>query len=437
MEDKPEEIESVIEYREQLLARLHQVVDLSGQVEGKMLGVIARELVNISNDLCEVSIRCVEKIVKWTFRHTPAKSDRPFRYLWANDIEYLCKMLHDIDFASERLSPSLRDYGKFASGDPCFVSKHSSDTTKRRAAVGATLVILDAAARKTAFNNSKASLNRRALSSLRSDASPVGSTKQKSPKKLDNLLDNEFAEDVKRNAIPDLIEESDQSVDERKGFGSLNSVEDKFKKKLNKQKDIKIFRGKYLYRRGELLGEGAYAKVYECDRQDGKKFAVKIFNPISDEEDDATYEYRRTCLGREVRLLKNMRHPNIIEYEESFVYKKQDTQIVMEKMACPLMKVNIDRNPNARLKLLDSAFMPQHGTSIQLAAYAVITQLLNAVSFLHMNNVIHRDIKPDNVLATVSPRGFVVKLGDFGSARELPAAVESYPDLTNYVGSQW
>ena len=446
---RDEGVESVIEYREQLIARLRQVVDLACQVKGKTLGVVAREIVNISNDLRDVGIKCVEKIIAWTFRNTPPNSVSPVRYLHSHEEEYLCKMLHDLDFVTEKLPDKIRAHGNFATGDPCFVSKHTSTSAVRRAAVGATLVVLDAVARQTAYNNSRASLSRRSFSSnLNRSKSQNEFTPSNTP--MANSRADAFSVPMMPNEEPepDPIEQrrgarTDLALDDAEVASRKKAAVDKMdphaakKKRKHQKKEINIFRGKYLYRRGDQLGEGAYAKVYECDRQDGRRFAVKIFEPPVDDEDEATYEYRRVCLGREIRLLKNMKHPNIIEYEESFVYKKRQTHIVMEKMACPLMKVSIDRNPNAKIKVLDTAYMPQHGTSLQLAAYAVATQLLNAVAFLHSNHVIHRDIKPDNVLATVLPKGFVVKLADFGSARELPTAVESYPDLTNYVGSRW
>lgn len=443
-----EEVESVIECREQLIDRLQQVVQLALQVEGKMLGIVAREMVNISNEMRDVGIKCVEKIIAWTFKETPPGC-APARYIFLGGEEYLCKMLHDLDFVSEKLPDKLRLHGNFDLGDPCFVSKHSATTAQRRAAVGATLVILDAVARQAAYNNSRASISRRTFSDSfnrsksgnEQDESPsISPTTNRSitqhPLPFPTTKEHKKSANIRRVARNDLV--LDDAEEQKRAMHQQvqDDSSEKRKKKHHNKKEINIFRGKYLYRRGDFLGAGAYANVYECDRQDGRRFAVKVFNLPSEDEDAATYEYRKICLGREIRLLKNMRHANILDYEESFVYKKMQTHIVMERMACTLMKVNIDRNPNAAIKVLDTAYMPQHGTSLQLAAYAVITQILSAVAYLHSNHVIHRDIKPENVLCTVSPRGFVVKLGDFGSARELPTAVESYPDLTNYVGSR-
>jgi cyclin-dependent kinase-like len=61
----------------------------------------------------------------------------------------------------------------------------------------------------------------------------------------------------------------------------------------------------------------------------------------------------------------------------------------------------------------------------------IMYQVTRGVDFMHTNNIIHRDLKPENVL--VSSRG-VVKLCDFGFARQLEQANEVY---TDYVATRW
>jgi serine/threonine protein kinase len=60
-------------------------------------------------------------------------------------------------------------------------------------------------------------------------------------------------------------------------------------------------------------------------------------------------------------------------------------------------------------------------------------QVLLAVQFCHDNNVIHRDVKPENILITRGP-DYTVKLCDFGFARELREPGASY---TDYVATRW
>lgn len=45
-----------------------------------------------------------------------------------------------------------------------------------------------------------------------------------------------------------------------------------------------------------------------------------------------------------------------------------------------------------------------------------MSQLLNAVSYIHFNRVVHRDLKPENVLFATNNGLITVKIGDFGLA---------------------
>jgi len=58
-------------------------------------------------------------------------------------------------------------------------------------------------------------------------------------------------------------------------------------------------------------------------------------------------------------------------------------------------------------------------------------QVLRALDFCHANNIVHRDVKPENVLVSV---GGVVKLCDFGFARLLASPSTAY---TEYVATRW
>ena len=51
----------------------------------------------------------------------------------------------------------------------------------------------------------------------------------------------------------------------------------------------------------------------------------------------------------------------------------------------------------------------------------LIHQCLRALDFLHKNNVVHRDIKPDNIFINLDD--LVVKIGDFGLSRSLPESL--------------
>lgn len=61
----------------------------------------------------------------------------------------------------------------------------------------------------------------------------------------------------------------------------------------------------------------------------------------------------------------------------------------------------------------------KNGKLLEVEAAVIIRQILVALSFLHNKNIVHRDIKPDNVLMTSLAAGCRVILTDFGAARRI------------------
>jgi protein-serine/threonine kinase len=68
---------------------------------------------------------------------------------------------------------------------------------------------------------------------------------------------------------------------------------------------------------------------------------------------------------------------------------------------------------------LHSYLDSKNGKLLEVEAAVIIRQLLIAVHFLHERNIVHRDIKPDNILMTSLSAGCRVVLSDFGAARRI------------------
>lgn len=79
-------------------------------------------------------------------------------------------------------------------------------------------------------------------------------------------------------------------------------------------------------------------QVYDCERQDGERFAVKVYHALKGDEDQDTILYAKRCQAREIEYLKLLRHPNIIGIEET-CFKDELIYVVMEKMTCNLLQV--------------------------------------------------------------------------------------------------
>ncbi len=153
------------------------------------------------------------------------------------------------------------------------------------------------------------------------------------------------------------------------------------------------------------LGSGGMGTVYRAhDRLSGWQVALKQVHAtaveisfsgarrITDTMDSRASEEQRLALAREFRLLASLRHPNIISVLD---YGFDD-----------------DRHPFYTMEVLDEPLtLLEAGEGQPLATQVdLLLQTLHALAYLHRRGVIHRDVKPSNVL--VENRR--VKLLDFG-----------------------
>ncbi|ETW00409.1 CMGC/CDKL protein kinase, variant 2 [Aphanomyces invadans] len=157
------------------------------------------------------------------------------------------------------------------------------------------------------------------------------------------------------------------------------------------------------------IGEGTYGVVLKCrHKETGQIVAIKKFK-----ESDEDEQVKKTAM-REIRILKQLKHENIVNLIEVF-RRKGKLYLVFEYVEKTILE-EIEKNPEG----LDPAVIR-----------SLMWQLVRAIQFCHQNNIIHRDIKPENLL--VSKNG-VLKLCDFGFARTLAAAGAKY---TDYVSTRW
>ncbi|XP_067005069.1 cyclin-dependent kinase-like 4 [Anabrus simplex] len=162
------------------------------------------------------------------------------------------------------------------------------------------------------------------------------------------------------------------------------------------------------YEKLSKLGEGSYGMVFKCRNKDtGQIVAIKKF---VESEDDPLI--RKIAL-REIRLLKNLKHPNLVNLLEVF-RRKRKLHLVFEFCDHTLL-AELEKYPQGCPELL---------------VRQTTWQILQGVAYCHQHNCIHRDIKPENILLTSQG---VVKLCDFGFARMLSPG-ENY---TDYVATRW
>eukprot|EP01022_Parablepharisma_sp_SALTPOND_P028399 TRINITY_DN70908_c0_g1_i1.p1 TRINITY_DN70908_c0_g1~~TRINITY_DN70908_c0_g1_i1.p1 ORF type:complete len:658 (-),score=51.12 TRINITY_DN70908_c0_g1_i1:1739-3712(-) len=124
-------------------------------------------------------------------------------------------------------------------------------------------------------------------------------------------------------------------------------------------------------------------------------------------------QVRKTVM-REVRILKELKHPNIVNLIEVFRWKGK-IFLVFEYVPHTLLE-ELENNPRG---------LSDHETQ------KYIWQLIRGLEFIHSHNVVHRDIKPENLL--ISKHG-ILKICDFGFARFLAGPDSLY---TDYVSTRW
>ena len=152
-----------------------------------------------------------------------------------------------------------------------------------------------------------------------------------------------------------------------------------------------------------LLGQGGFAWVFSARRDDGKSFAVKVLKPRY--ASDPPFETR---FRQEAAFAAQLQHPHIIHIEE-----------VGAEGGLAYFAMDLDPESLAG-RLQPDVTLPE------AAAVGVMLGVTAALAFAHEREVIHRDIKPDNIL--LAPDGSGV-LTDFGIAR----AVSGYVAATGFA----
>ena len=164
------------------------------------------------------------------------------------------------------------------------------------------------------------------------------------------------------------------------------------------------------YIRTSKLGEGTYGVVYRAKDQKGQEiYALKKIRLQAEEEGIPS-----TAI-REISLLKELNHINIVKLYEVLHSPKKLT-LVFEYVEQDLKK------------LIDSS--NGKGLDMKLVK-SLLYQLLKGVDYIHKNKVLHRDLKPQNLLIS---KDNIVKIGDFGLARGYGIPVKNY---THEVVTLW
>jgi non-specific serine/threonine protein kinase len=166
------------------------------------------------------------------------------------------------------------------------------------------------------------------------------------------------------------------------------------------------------YTRLEKLGEGTYATVFKGkNKVTGEIVALKEIHLDPEEGAPST-------AIREISLMKELKHPNIVRLQD-IIHTENKLSLVFEFMDQDLKKY------------MDSTARVTHGALDANTIKSFMYQLLRGISYCHENRVLHRDLKPQNLLINKHNQ---LKLGDFGLARAFGIPVNTF---SNEVVTLW
>lgn len=147
---------------------------------------------------------------------------------------------------------------------------------------------------------------------------------------------------------------------------------------------------------GDVIGTGAYAKVRRCYSEKFKcNVAIKIVS-----KRNAPKDYLTKFLPREIQCIHKLRHKNIVRMLE-ILETERSMYIVMQEAENGDLLDFINAN---------------HRKIAEKDAKVFFQQILEAVQYCHTKNVVHRDLKCENILFD---KDMTVKLSDFGFARTI------------------
>lgn len=145
--------------------------------------------------------------------------------------------------------------------------------------------------------------------------------------------------------------------------------------------------------RGKFLGEGGFSTCFEYRSSQGS-VALKVVPKTKLKGAKAV-----AIMQNELMINRQLRHPNIVAYSECF-QDHRNIYLVLE--LCPYGT------------LFDVLLQRKKLTDTEIAFY--VSQLLQGLAYLHSLNILHLDLKPENIFIAQDLR---LKIGDFGVSKQI------------------
>lgn len=148
----------------------------------------------------------------------------------------------------------------------------------------------------------------------------------------------------------------------------------------------------------DLLGSGGFGKVFRAwDSEEECEVALKI-QPVNP-------QYPSLRLSKEVETAAKLRHPNVARYKECYTFTDFGGETDIAVMSY-YKDGSLDKLMKAKTLTYEQCV-------------DILTQILEGIAYLHNNDLIHRDLKPQNILILRSKGHYVPKITDFGISKQL------------------
>ncbi|KAK7102610.1 serine/threonine-protein kinase Nek4-like [Littorina saxatilis] len=162
----------------------------------------------------------------------------------------------------------------------------------------------------------------------------------------------------------------------------------------------------------KVIGKGSYGEVWLAKhKKDKKQYVLKRINL------QRASKRERSSAEQEAKLLEKLKHPNIVSYKQSFETPEGMLYIAMQYCE--------GGDLYTRLKEQKGTLLEER----QVVEWFV--QIAMALQYMHERNILHRDLKTQNIFLTKSK---IIKLGDLGIARVLEGASDM---ATTLIGTPY
>jgi serine/threonine-protein kinase len=168
------------------------------------------------------------------------------------------------------------------------------------------------------------------------------------------------------------------------------------------------------YRIDAVIGKGGMGTVYRATRLlIGDEVAIKVLH-IGNEDPQAAERFRR-----EAQAAARLKHPNAVSIYDFGVSKDGLQYLVMDLVEGKSLRTITKEQGPLSLSLISE----------------IATQVCAALDEAHRHHIVHRDIKPDNIVLNTTPAGVRVKVLDFGIAKLRDDSATTLTQTGNVMGT--